>query len=115
MSGGRFEYKEWHIDNIRESIENVIERNGVKLSHDEFKDRYRYCYVLPDENGDFYDYDYPDDIIELFKRSIPILKAAYIYAKRIDYLLSGDDGEDSFKRRLKDELKKEGIENGIII
>ena len=29
---------------------------------------------------------------------------AAIYAQRIDWLLSGDDGEESFKRRLKEEL-----------
>jgi len=35
---------------------------------------------------------------------VEILKKAKIYAQRVDYLLSGDDGEESFLRRLKEEL-----------
>ena len=32
------------------------------------------------------------------------MKTAAIYAQRIDWLLSGDDGEQSFKERLKEDL-----------
>ena len=35
-----------------------------------------------------------------------ILKQAEIYAQRIDWLLSGDDGEESFHERLKEELEE---------
>ena len=38
------------------------------------------------------------------KKGLIALKVAAIYAQRIDWLLSGDDGEESFKRRLKEEL-----------
>ena len=44
------------------------------------------------------------EVLEEFKKGLEILKKAAIYAQRIDWLLSGDDGEDSFKRRLKEEL-----------
>jgi hypothetical protein len=44
------------------------------------------------------------EIIEVFKKGLKILKTAAIYAQRIDWLLSGDDGEESFKERLKEEL-----------
>jgi len=33
-----------------------------------------------------------------------VLRKAAIYAQRIDWLLSGDDGEESFLERLKEEL-----------
>jgi len=33
-----------------------------------------------------------------------VLKVASVYAQRIDWLLSGDDGEESFLKRLKEEL-----------
>ena len=46
------------------------------------------------------------EVIEEFKKGLKILKIAAIYAQRIDWLLSGDDGEESFKRRLKEELDK---------
>lgn len=44
------------------------------------------------------------EVLEEFKKGLKILKTAAIYAQRIDWLLSGDDGEESFKRRLKEEL-----------
>lgn len=44
------------------------------------------------------------EILEEFKKGLKILKTAAIYAQRIDWLLSGDDGEQSFKERLKEEL-----------
>lgn len=44
------------------------------------------------------------DVVEEFKKGLKILKMASIYAQRIDWLLSGDDGEDSFKKRLKENL-----------
>jgi hypothetical protein len=44
------------------------------------------------------------EVLEEFKRGLRTLKMAAIYAQRIDWLMSGDDGEESFKRRLKEEL-----------
>lgn len=37
---------------------------------------------------------------------VEALKTAYVYAQRIDWFLSGDDGEESFVSRLNDELEK---------
>ena len=44
------------------------------------------------------------EVLDELKKGLKILKMAAIYAQRIDWLLSGDDGDDSFKRRLKEEL-----------
>ena len=40
-----------------------------------------------------------------FNMAIKYLRVAQIYSKRIEWLLSGDDGEESFHERLKDELE----------
>ena len=40
-----------------------------------------------------------------FKMAIKYLKIAQIYTKRIEWLLCGDDGEDSFHERLREELE----------
>lgn len=40
------------------------------------------------------------------KEGIRKLKEAKIYTQRIDWLLSGDDGEGNFKKRLKQDLEK---------
>lgn len=45
-------------------------------------------------------------MIEKFKEGVEFLRKAQIYAHRIDYLLSSDDGEESFLERLKEELEK---------
>ena len=38
--------------------------------------------------------------------AIDALRRAEIYAQRVDYLICGDDGEESFHSRLKEELEK---------
>ena len=54
---------------------------------------------------DKFHYQYPDEVIEKMKEGIEVLKRAQIYAHRIDWLLSGDDGEESFITRLAEDLK----------
>ena len=46
------------------------------------------------------------EVLEELKKGLKIIKTAAIYAQRIDWLLSDDDGEESFKRRLKEELEE---------
>lgn len=57
------------------------------------------------EDGEYYP-EYTDETIQIFKDGVKILRKAAIYANRIDWLLSGDDGEESLKERLEEELKK---------
>ena len=40
------------------------------------------------------------------KEAVKALKIAQVYAQRVDWLFSGDDGEESFLSRLEEELKK---------
>ena len=84
MSGGHFDYQEWRIDDIADEIEQKIIN-----SEEEFREN-----------------DYPTikngEVLKELKRGLKILRQAYIYAHRIDYLLSGDDGEESFLRRKKE-------------
>jgi len=51
-----------------------------------------------------YYYDYPDEVIEKFKEGVELLRKAQIYAHRIDWLVSCDDGEQTFLERLKEDL-----------
>jgi hypothetical protein len=98
MSGGHFGYGQGNIKNIIEKIEKAIEQNGRQIEYEPGINR-----------GEWeleYHYEYPKDIIDEFKKGLYILKQAYIYTQRIDWLLSGDDGEDSFRKRLKEDLKE---------
>jgi hypothetical protein len=106
MSGGAFDYKQYNISMIADEVEQIIERSGRPKTKEELKDeswgRDTSWYEKYPE--DLNHYKYPDDVIEEFKKGVDILRKAYVYAQRIDWLVSGDDGEESFHRRLKEEL-----------
>lgn len=110
MSGGFFDYQECCIDDIADSIEEVIRDNKKEKSKE---DLFPWNY---DSDGKVYDYckyyyGYSSETVKLLKKALRKLREAAIYAKIVDYLLSGDDGEDSFKERLEKELaelKKNG-------
>jgi hypothetical protein len=107
MSGGHFDYDQHKIGNMADSIESVVENNGREKTREELKDEH-WCgddwYEKYPE--DLYHYKYPDEVIEEFKKGIAILRQAAVYAQRIDWLLSGDDGDESFLKRLKEDLNK---------
>jgi len=44
--------------------------------------------------------------LDIFKDAVRKLKEAAVYAQRIDWFLSGDDGEESLIRRLKEDLEQ---------
>jgi hypothetical protein len=105
-SGGFFDYNQYKIGQIADQIEKLVEKNGQKISEELMKENMRWY------GNDWYErfpeelhhHKYPDEVIEKFKEAIVILRKAEIYAQRIDWLVSGDDGEESFLRRLKEEL-----------
>lgn len=49
---------------------------------------------------------YSDKVINQLKESVNIIKQAQIHLRRIDYLISGDDSEESFITRLNEDLQK---------
>ncbi len=56
-------------------------------------------------------YPYDADVLELDNRSIEIMKEAYkqirlaeIYATRVDWMMSGDDSEETMVERLKEDI-----------
>ena len=90
MSGGHFDYNQYKIGYIADEVEQLIERNGKEIPK-EYRD---------DWSGTNY-YEYPPEVIEKFKEGVEILRKAQIYAQRIDWLVSGDDGNESFLRPIK--------------
>lgn len=106
MSGGTFNYQQYHIQTIAEYIEMKIENNGKEKTARELKEEWRSPDWYDKYPEDKFHYKYPDEVIEKFKEAVNMLKIAQVYAHRIDYLIAGDDGEDSFLKRLGDDLKK---------
>ena len=101
MSGGHFDYNQYRINDIADSIERELNRQGKEKPNDELYGDAEYFKKYPEER--FY-YTYPEIVQEKMKEAIKALKIAAIYAQRVDWFLSGDDGEESFIERLNDEL-----------
>lgn len=91
MSGGHFNYDQYKIGYIVDEIEQKIEHYN-RDDVDDYGGKYRERYT-------------PEEIAK-FKEACYFLEKAQIYAQRIDWLLSGDDGTDSFFRRLEQELNE---------
>ena len=108
MSGGSLcDYQQYHIRDMWERIQEEIDSNNKPYYENP---EYEWEKLA---NKDFFEEGgkrYSDETIAEFKNGIEILKKAYIYAQRIDWLLSGDDGEESFHERLKEELQQ--LKNG---
>ena len=75
MSGGHFEYKQFHMNDIKDELINLVETNNI-----------------PDENG--YVRNYSKETIDKFKKVIKKLKKAEFFVNRIDLLVSGDISEE---------------------
>lgn len=89
MSGGRFDYLQYRFSEIIDAIEQEILDNDAepKSKHEWFE---------PNR--------FKPETLDEFRKGIEYLKKAQIYAQRIDWLLSGDDGEETFHKRLAKDL-----------
>jgi hypothetical protein len=79
MSGGHFDYKQYDIQDIADDVIRDAISKDCPYSK-ETKDKFMVAYYQ--------------------------LVIAKTYLNRIDWLLSGDDGEDTFHERLKADLAK---------
>ena len=106
MSGGTFDYNQRRIRYIADDIEQEIAKSGKPKSKRELKEEgwYRDSSWYEKYPEDLNHYKYRDEIIEEFKKGYEMLRKAEIYAQRIDWYLAGDDGEESFMERLKQDL-----------
>ena len=84
MSGGAFDHQDYIIDAIADRINDELWRKE--------EDR--------EEWMDWYE----PETLEEFRKAVKLLCRASVYARRIDYLLSGDDSQDTFRERLKHDL-----------
>lgn len=93
MSGGSFGYKQHHILDLIEQMDEILTRVEKEPSN-EFE-----CNSLK---------NYIDDI-DSFKSvvitNIQHLKMAHLYTQRLDWFVSGDDGEESFYERIQEDIE----------
>lgn len=102
MSGGAFDYKQYHIGDIADEIEQTIIENGREIPEVIWSRDHWYSSSF-DEDKTYPTYE--RKTIEIMKRGVYVLRMAHIYAQRIDWMLSGDDGENTLVTRLEEELK----------
>ena len=81
MSGGHFDYQQNKIAEMADSVKELIETNG--------EHEWR---------------NYSPETIREFKNGLAFLQLAYVYAQRIDWLVSSDDSESTFHQRLNEDL-----------
>ena len=79
MSGGHFDYQQYRLEEIATSIDMLIDINDI-MAH------------------------YPPDIVAKFDETRKILRLASAMVQRIDWLVSDDDGEDTFRERWLEEV-----------
>ena len=87
MSGGYFKYEQFKLQQIADDIEQIIVENDETEWDYKFK---------------------PETIFEL-NEAVKLLRKAYIYVQRIDYLVSSDDSEANFHKRLHAQLKDQDV------
>ena len=91
MSGGFFDHSQYTLNQIVMDIEDEIYYNDSEEVNEYNEKR---------GNG------FSEDTMQEFKLAVWYLKQALVYTQRIDWLLSGDDGEETFHERLKKDLGK---------
>ena len=97
MSGGFFEYKQYALEDIKEKLEEVLNQVNTKPN------------LVDMLSGDFNLYNYVEDK-EAFnlvcKTAMFYLDMAQIITQRLDWFLSGDDSEQSFHKRISEDVQE---------
>ena len=83
MSGGHFDYAQFRFEDVASEIDELIRHNDSRKAE-----------------------KFSDETIEEFKNAAMIVKLAQIYVHRIDWLVSGDDGEETFMEELSSDIEK---------
>jgi hypothetical protein len=104
MSGGTFDYSQRTIELIADDIEQTILEAGRKIPDVLLEEQqHRYSREMPLEEQ--YYPSYNRKTMDIMKRAVYVLRMAYIYSKRVDWMLSGDDSEESLAKRLEEDLQ----------
>lgn len=89
MSGGHFDYNQHRITEIADEIQRLVDENNDQSLN---------------EWGEPVGLGFSADTIEQFENAVQVLQLAHVFAQRIDWLMSGDDGEETFHQRLEKDL-----------
>lgn len=90
MSGGHFDYIQYRFTDVAEEIDRLIaNEDGEEI----------------DEWGQAVKQGFSEATLDRFRRAADATRRLQIMIQRIDYLVSGDDGEEEFHKRWDLEMK----------
>ena len=86
MSGGHWEFKQWELTSLADAISQDIEKAGTVSE---------------------FGYKHPDDkhLVAGLKTAEKLIRASGDLVHHLDWCLSGDTGEDTLKKQLRDWLE----------
>jgi len=87
MSGGYFGWKQFELQKMADAIEQIALDNAKED----------------------WDEKYSAETVDELHEAIRLLRRAYIYVQRIDWLCSSDDTEIDFHKRLHKQLKDQDV------
>jgi len=95
MSGGHFgDYDYYKVNQFADDLEQEISTNGLKCDDYYMEGFYR---------------NFSSETIEYLKDQLPKMRKMAEIMRHIDYLYSGDHGDDSFMERVKEVEEKYAI------
>lgn len=98
MSGGHFDYQQYKIREIADQIAEIIDNQGEEVDNPDYMvSGWHEPRTITRET-------YPPEVQCELMTGYMLLRIAAIYAQRIDWFLSGDDGEKSFLERIEKDL-----------
>lgn len=108
MSGGRFDYLQYRLSEVIDHIDQEIRKSGRPKTDLELKEEASWRGASWYENypEDLNHGVYREDVLQEFKKGAEAIAKAQVYMQRIDWLLSGDDGEETFLERLEKDLER---------
>jgi len=85
MSGGHFDYQQYRLNDIAEELRRTIAKCRQKR-----------------EYYDYYSDKFINDMVDAYHKS----KELEVILNRIDWVLSGDDSEESYIERLAEDMSE---------
>ena len=95
MSGGHFDYIQYRLWDVIEGIKDAIYKHDKKPE-----------WMSEEDWATFRFGSYSRRTLNEFEKAIRVINEAQVYIQRIDWLISGDDSEPTFHKRLEEDLEE---------
>lgn len=114
MSGGHFNYQQYVLREIAEEIKDYMEGHPLydedvevydMENRNGWLDKNEYEYIVKNRHTMPNRRQFKADTLEEFKKAYRLLRTAEIFAQRIDWLMSDDDDENDFHKRLDEDME----------